>query len=376
MSAQQRLKRIFRQQNFQPNGVLSFSELPRNYDNECYGIRIRGTATLPVALPAGSNTFKPALRSDAPAGLIPRVELTLEGRQTLISCPWHVLNRANMWRARQPYFPEYVETYGATQNPGLVRNAATASSVLVENTAITFESTVFLDNALLQGMRSKDSNLRTGGLQTLEIKLTCADSASLFYQPQATLLTTPFSPPAIGATLAANLSTVVVLSNVVVEVFIVELQELVLPGEKLSIPGYARRWSNQTVPISAAQSNLEIQLPTDNFLQAVIISPKIGGESSDIIVNKVTVRRGTDQRIELPIRDLIALNERDYRHPRFPGYYIADFMGNGGIYDKIADAWNLQGGADVRLVLDVQNPGANVTCDVTSLELLPLMTGG
>ena len=371
MATQQRLRRFIQTQAFLPNTQLSF-QLQRNYDYETIFVRLSGSATLPVALPAGSNGFKPALRSDAPCGLISNVQLIVEGRNTLINLPFQVLNQANVRRPRNFFSVTNVDTYGATQNPGLVRNVATASSVLTENTTINFEATIQIDLQSVLGMRAKDSVLRSGGLQTFELRLTTVDSTGLFYQPTATLLTTPFAAPAVGATLGATVSSTVVLSNMFVSVSDSELQEIGDANGAVSVPGYAQRFSYQELGIVAANANLEIPLPTDNFIAGVILHSKIGGESVDGIINNVILRRGLDVRFNMPVRDLIAMNERDYKHPRFAGYYYIDLMGSGALYEKISDAWNVQGGADTRISLNVQNPGANVVAGITTIEYIPL----
>lgn len=372
MAGQQRIKRFVQQQAFVSNGQMIFANLPRNYDIEGYGIRISGSITTPVALPAGSNTFKPALRTDSPFGLIARVDLVAEGRTTIFSVPGYVLGIANVWRRRMWYSPMDANTFGQAQTPGLVRNAATATTALSENATLNFVGTLFLDLQTVNGLRAKDSIFRTGGLQTLELRLQTSDQTALFYQPGATLLTTPFSAPAIGATLAATLAANVTLGATTVEVFECELQELVNPGEAVPQPGFVKRWSHQDVPIAAANQNLEVQIPTDNFVQAIILSARIGNEGSDTIITNAQLKRGVDVRLNLTGQEIIALNERDYSHPRFAGEYILDVMTSGAVYDKIADAWNLQGGADTRVALAVQNPGANVVVGVTTLEYIPL----
>jgi hypothetical protein len=372
-NAQQRIKRrISVGAAFVTNGVVSF-QLPRNYDVETVGVRIAGSWTLPAALATGSNGFKPVLRSDAPFGLIQRVEVVLEGRQTIVSVPARILAMANVWRRRQYFAMTNVDTYGQTQNPGLVRNVATASSVLTENTTINFTGTFYIDFQAIMGVRPKDTNLRAGGLQTFELRLITSDLTGLLYQPSATLLTTPFSPPAIGATLPANTTANLgTLNATTIDIFDLELEELKSGTGQMSVPGFVQRWTNQNIALGANNAALETLLPTDNFIGAIIIAPTIGNEAQDNVVTDVIARRGTDQRISLPAPDLIALNERDYMHQRFAGYMIADFMHSGATRTKLADMWNVQGGADTRLVTAINQSGANVNMDVTTVEYIPV----
>lgn len=373
-NAQQRIKRIIATAvPFVPNGIVPI-QLPRNYDIETLGIRVSGSWTLPVALATGSNGFKPAMRTDSPYGLFPRVEIVVEGRQTIFSVPAPVLGMANFWRRRQYYAITNVDTYNHTQNPGLVRNVATASSVLTENTTITFEGTFYIDFQSIMGMRPKDTNLRAGGLQTLVLNLICSDLTGLLYQPGATLLTTPFSPPAIGATLPANsVANLGTLNATTIDVFDLELEELRSATGAMSVPGFTQRWSNQNVALPANNAAQEVLLPTDNFISAILLRANIGGEPQEGIFGaNIIARRGTDQRIALPALDLAAINERDYMHQRFPGFYALDFAHSGGVRTKLSDMWNVQGGADTRLVMPVINSGTNVNVDVTTIEYIPI----
>lgn len=376
MRAQQRLKRIIQQAiPFVANSQIPL-QLPRNYDIETLAIRIAGSWTLPVALATGSNGFKPAMRFDAPFGLISRAEVILEGRQTIFSVPMRILGMANPWRSRQYYTNADANTFSQTQTPGLTRNVATASTVLVENTTISFFGIAYIDFQNIAGVRPKDTNVRSGGLQTFDLRLTTSDLTGLLYQPSATVLTTPFAAPAIGATLPANsVANLGTLNATTIDVFDVELEELRDKNDQLSVPGFVQRWTTQTVPVAAANNQLEVLLPTDNFIGAIILAPTIGNEAVDTLFangQNIIARRGTDQRIALPWQMLSGLNERDYTHQRFVGYNFLDFTTSGGRNTKIADAWNVQGGADTRLVLPVQNPGANVSADVITCELMPV----
>lgn len=374
--AQQRIKRtIITGAAFVPNGQLTIP-LPRNYDVETLVVTLRGSITTPAtAFVAGSNAFGPAIRSDAPFGLIPRVEVILEGRQTVLSVPARILGMANVWRRRQPFWPTQADTFADTQKPPLVRNAGTATTAIAVATTYPIACTFEIDFQYLKGIRPKDTNLRSGGLQTFDLKLTFADLSSIFYQPSSTLLTTPFSAPAIGATLGANsggATSLGVLNACTIDVYDVELEELKGADNRLSTPGFVQRWTNQTVNIAAANSALETLLPTDNYIGAIILAPTIGGEATDTVLTNIIARRGTDQRISLPANNLAALMEREYEHPRFPGYYVLDFASSGAVQAKMPDAWNVQGGADTRLVASVANPGTNVSMDITTVEFIPI----
>src|SRR5262249_49328897 len=147
--------------------------LPRNYDLESIYVTITGTVNYPAALVAA------CVRSDAPFGLFTRVEVVAEGRQTIFSVPGYILAMANERRHRRPTYRERFESFSNMQQPPLVYTSPTTTMPV--STSVAFAGTLAIDFQNIGGYRPKDTNFRTGGLQTFDLKLTLGDLPSLFY---------------------------------------------------------------------------------------------------------------------------------------------------------------------------------------------------
>ena len=73
---------------------------------------------------------------------------------------------------------------------------------------------------------------------------------------------------------------------------------------------------------------------------------------------------------------LRGLGNLDYDWQLQPGHYVLDIMGAGNQFVKISEAWNLQGGADTRVGVDVvAKNGTTSTMDITTVEYIPLRAG-
>jgi hypothetical protein len=359
---QQRIKRVVQSQTFLPGGVLTF-QMPRNYDAESIYILIQGSVSYPAALVAA------CVRGDAPYNLLNKVELIVEGRQTLFSVPGYVLGMNNMRRHKRQTYRERVESFAAHQQFPLVYTAPT--STMPVSTTVNFSGQVCIDLQNIAGYRPKDSNLRTGGMQTFDLRLTCGQLTDLFYPAAASA--TPFAAAVGGAVLPTL--TGYVLNATTVTVCISELQELAGTDGKISSPTTTFRWSNQTINVSANNSNLEVPLPTDNFVANCFLVSKISGDSQDGIIQNVILRRGVDVRYNLPIGTIQALNQQDYDWSFQPGHYAIDLATAGNNNLMMSQAWNLQGGADTRIGLNVVNSSTTTTIDVTTCEIIPLRQG-
>lgn len=362
--AQQRIRRIVQQQTFVAGGVLTF-QMPRNYDAESIYITIQGSVTYPATL------VNAAVRGDAPYGLLNKVELIVEGRQTLFSVPGFVLGMNNIRRHKRATYRERVETYNTHQAFPLAYVSPT--SAMSVSTTQNFSGTMCIDLQNIAGYRPKDSNLRTGGMQTLDLKLTCGQLTDLFYPLAAAPTSTPFAAPNPGAALPAL--TGYVLNATTVTVCVSEMQELANAQGKISSPTTTFRWSNQTINVTATNSNLEVLLPTDNFIANIFLTSKIGGESVDGIISNVILRRGVDVRYNLPIATISALCQLDYDAAMQPGHYVCDLAAAGNNNLMMSQSWNLQGGADTRVALNLISASATTTVDVTTCEIIPLRQG-
>jgi hypothetical protein len=365
MAYQQRVKRLVQSQAWAVNTLVTVP-LPRNYDLESVYITITGTENYPAALVAA------CVRSDAPFGLITRIEVIAEGRQTLFSVPGYVMGMANIRRHRRPTYRERAESWNNHQNPPLVYTAPT--STMPTSTSVAFAGTICLDFQNIQGFRPKDTVLRTGGLQTLDLKLTFGDQTSLFYPAAASA--TPFAAPALGSTLPTLTNYTITPGTLFVNIS--EVQELADPQTgQISSPTSVQRWSNQQINLPSVQTNLQTLLPTDNFVGMVLLTTKISGESIDGMISGARLQRGVDVRYNIDVPVLRGLMQMDSDWAMQPGFMALDIMGAGNQFVKISEAWNLQGGADTRIGVDVVAAGAGTTstADITTVEFIPLRAG-
>jgi hypothetical protein len=362
---QQRVKRIVQSQAWAVNTVTTIP-LPRNYDIESVYITFTGTENYPGVLVAA------VIRGDAPFGLLSRVEIIAEGRQTLFSVPGYILGMNNVRRHRRPTYRERFETFSTHQQPPLVYTAPTTTMPI--STSVPFAGTICIDLQNIQGFRPKDTNLRSGGLQTLDLKLTWADQPQLFYPAASSA--TPFAAPALNSSLPALTGYTITPGTVFVDIS--EVQELADPKSgQISSPTSTQRWSNQQINLPAVQNNLQTLLPTDNFVGMVLLAAKVSGESQNGMFSGVRLQRGVDVRYNMDEQVVRALMQLDYDYQLQPGHYALDLMGSGNQFVKISEAWNLQGGADTRIGVDVTAAGAGTTStlDITTVEYIPLRAG-
>lgn len=361
MASQQRVKRVIFNQAYAANTVVSIP-VPRNYDLETLYVTITGTITYPGVLVAA------CVRNDAPFGLVQRCELIAEGRQTLFSVPGYVLGMCNIRRHKRTTYRERAETFDIHQTPPLAYTSPTTSMPI--STAVPFAGTFAIDLVNIMGVRPKDTNLRTAGLQTLDLKLTLADLSSMFYPAAASV--TPFAAPATTA-LPALTGYTMTPGSLIVSAS--EIQELRDNNGRISSPTWVQRWSHQDLNLASVQNDFQALLPTDNFMGNVFVTTKQTGESINGVINNFILRRGIDVRYNLPANTQRALSNIDYDMILPAGHYCLDLMGFGQQMTKLSDTWNLQGGADTRLSVDVAVANSNMTMGVTSVEYIPLRQG-
>lgn len=357
-AGQQRIKREVFNGAWAANTVLTV-QMPRNYDIETIYVTITGTVNYPAALVAA------VVRNDAPYGLFNRVELIAEGRQTLFSVPGYVLGMSNIRRHKRATYRERFETFQAAQQYPLVYTSPTTTMPV--STSVPFSGMIAIDLQNIAGVRPKDTNLRSGGLQTLDLKLTLSDLTSLFYPAAATA--TPFAAPTIGA---LPVLTGYTLTPTAIIVAVAELQEMQNAKSQISTPTFVQRWSHADYNLPAVQNDFPMLLPTDNFIGAVFATTKQSGESVNGLISRLKLARGVDVRYNWTATMLQAIGQEDYDWSLPAGHYIADLMGAGAPSIKISDAWNAQGGADTRAFADVLVGNAFTNLGLTVVEYLPL----
>lgn len=324
MSGQYRIKRRIAQVPIAENGVVTV-DLPRGYDYESLAFRIYGNVNVTTA-------FAGAVRAEAPCQLIKRIELVADGKNTIDSIPFVLLSRGNVFRRGQ---------LGSLTPP--TSNAIATYPI---------EATAALDMGNMDGIRSKDSNLRTNGMSLLQLRFTFGQTTDLF----------------VAGAGAGNISAMYV------DIFSTEMIEQPDPATgKLTTPLYLVKRTYQDIAILASNANQQIILPIGNILRGVVIRAEgdvTAGEPSNNIVNNIQLASGIDVRFNMPGLDCRALNKLDYQITTLPnGIYVVDMMSEGGFNAQASEGWDLTHASEAKLLLDVVG-GANVKLTIETIELI------
>lgn len=329
MGQQYRIKRRTHQVNLTENNVSTL-DLPRGYDLESLFLHITGTANV--------TTAGTAVRAMAPTQLIKRVELIADGKNTIASVPGWFLAK-NFGR----------EQFGVMTPP-------TAASIA----AYGIEFLGSLDQALIDGVRPKDSNLRTSGMSLLQLRITTGALADLFTGAPAGSMTT----------FALNVVTI-------------ETVELPDAQGKLTDPLFMQKRSYQDIALPASNANQQVILPIGNALRGVMILTTINGEPSNAVLNNIQLASGVDVRVNLPASTMQRINATDYPNIGIlantgtnqdstvlpTGLYMVDLMANGPKDGQVTNAWDLSKASEAKLVMDV-NGGAGYQATIVSTEFL------
>jgi len=309
MPGQYRIKRRVALLNtLNAENTIQTIDLPRGYDLETIYFFLAGNGTLTGA---GS-----AVRAEAPLQLIKRIELVADGKNTIASVTPTLLNRGNANRNGQ---------LGVLVPPG----AATA-------TAQFFSAGFCLDQQFIDGVRPKDSNLRTSGMQLLQLRITFGQYIDLFT-----------GSPAGGLT-----------STNTLDIVTSEIVELPDANGDVSRPLYVMKRTYQEIATPSSNSNQEIPLPVGNFLRSVLLRTEgstTAGEPSDSVVSEVTLRSGVDVRLQLSWGSLVRMFQQDYSVVTRPtGIVIADLCSSGASSGvRATDAWDLTRASECKCVLNV-----------------------
>lgn len=326
---QYRIKRQIHSANLTENNVYTI-DVPRGYDIESLFLHLTGTANV--------TTAGTAVRAMAPTQLIKRVELVADGKNTIASVPGWAL----------------AKNFGRSQCG--VMTPPTAAAIA----AYSIEGLFSLDQALIDGIRPKDSNLRTAGMSLLQLRITTGVMTDLFTGAPA------------GTMTAFKLA-----------VATVETIELADDKGNITKPLYLQKRSYQDIALTATNANQQIVLPIGNALRGVQLLATVNGEPSDAVINNIQLASGVDVRINLPAATLKRMAATDYEvngiltntsafassSVGLTGLYQVDLMRNGGQDVKVTDAWDLSKASEAKLVLDV-NGGAGYQVTVVTTEFI------
>jgi len=315
-----RVKRLVGSVNWVSGGVAKI-DLPRQYDLESLFITVSGTVTN-----ADAGTAVP---TESPVQLIQRVELVADGKNTIASVPFWAL----VWAAFQR--PEM-----------LLANANLRTAPGTTAAAHPVAATGVLDQATIDGVRPKDSNFRTTGLQLWELKFTFGTAIET----------------GIGVDAATFVGTV--------DVWIAETVELPDAAGKFSEPAFLKKVSFQQYSTVASNSNLEVRLPAGNLIRSIMV--RAGAvDPVNTIVNRLTVQSGVDTRFTMTAAQLRAMQAADYGLLAQAGYFNVDFLKQGPGPVKLANLWDVTKQAEPKLLLDVTGV-ASSTVQVVTTEYIAL----
>lgn len=329
MGQQYRIKRRTHSVNLTENNVVTL-DLPRGYDIESIMFNMTGTANI--------TTLGTAVRAMAPCQLIKRVELIADGKNTIASIPGWALVK-NFGR----------EQFGQMTPP-------TAAAVAAYPVAMFG----VLDQALIDGVRPKDSNLRTSGMSLLQLRITTGAAIDLLTGTPAGTMTA----------FALDVGTV---------------ETIELPDAKgvVSAPLYLQKRSYQDIAIAATNANQQIVLPIGNALRGVLLLATVNGEPSNAVVNNIQLASGVDVRVNAPGTMIQKMNATDYPPIGIQsgpttwadssvlptGFYVVDLMANGPRDVSVTNAWDLSRASEAKMVLDV-NGGAGYQLTAVTTEFI------
>jgi len=299
-------------------------EMPRGNDYESLTLRLSGSL---VVTAAGA-----AVRSEAPAQLVPRIEITSDGRNSIYSAPF--------W-------------YGAYAHHDLAPNSQQAQNISVPPTAAAIatypvEATSVISFNIPDGERQKDSNLVTIGMSLFTLRLT-------FGQPTDVLT---------GAPAATFIGSVDVLSS--------EIVESVDPATgKRTMPSAFRKTTLLEQLVAATTANHEILLPAGNLIKSVMLRSEgalTAGEPGTGVLNNVQLVSNTDVRVSMKAAALRAENAHLFGWLK-NGYYVIDLSRNAGLA-RLTELWDVTQQAQPKVISDVTVGAATTKIQAVVTEFL------
>jgi hypothetical protein len=306
-------------------GGFAELDLPRAYDYESIFLRLSGSVQV--------TTNCTSVRAEAPCQLVPRVEVTAEGKNTIFSAPFWALSIGRYERG-------LVESGARVTTPP---SAATVATYAVEALGV-------IDFATIDGARPKDSNFRSNGLSLFKVRCTFGQPIDVFV-------------PGAGVVVFSGVPTV--------EVFSAEIVELPDAQGKFTTPIALRKvtWLRAATP--ASNSNFDIRLPAGNNIKSVLVRTEgntTAGEPSTAQLNGLLLQAGLDTRYNLTGPQIRHKNNADYGQIQ-AGYYIADLLSKGAVHVNLSELWDLTGAVEPKAFLDIVG-GANNFVDLIVTEYI------
>lgn len=200
--------------------------------------------------------------------------------------------------------------------------------------AKTIDGVVFLDRAMLDGARAKDSLLKTDfGVTTNQLRIQMGALSDMFT--------------------GAGVSTYTAIN---VEVWVCDYQEARDKDGNTPSPLYYLKRSQQDYSLTASNANFQIRLSTGNRLRAIVArvaDSGVGVTSLAGVINSVRLTRGGDTRVDAPAIVQRYLNQAAYGIALPNGVFIVDLANEGQLNGaRYSEFWPIPSTADTYLTLD------------------------
>lgn len=288
------------------DGQVIQVDLPRGPAIEAVMVRLSGTFNV--------TTLYTAVLELAPLQLVQRVDWLINGNVTLDSISGLMAYINPFRRQLAPLTPP------ATAAVGLK----------------TVDGVFFLDRALMDGARPKDSLLKTDfGVTTNQLRIQLGTLSSMF----------------TGAGVSAY------TGSLQLEVWVCDYQEARDANGNTPSPLYYLKRSEQSYPITANNANFQIRLSTGNRLRA--ITARVADAGTGVValggaVGSIRLARGGDTRVDTPAIVQQFMNRTAYGIAIPNGTFIIDLANEGQLNGaRYSEFWPIPSTADTYLTLDV-----------------------
>jgi len=316
-------------------------KLPRSYAYRKVMLKLEANLSRETTAGTSANTAK----DSAPAQLVKNITVRANGRDVIKNIDMESLHRLNQlhWATRPHIYAH--DWYGGDD--------ASEKDLRV---------CAWIDFEMWRCLHPIDTLLDSAGLATLELIITWGsgmDTMDDDWQGEA------------GAAVTVNSATLHVASL-----------------ESVGVPADTKFFINKEYMIrqqvSAASSNLQVQLPVSNLYRSIVLKTHSDGDQVDTILNNVIIQAGTevfknrsalflqtDNRlmyaVEVPERNGSggALDHYD-QELLLEGYYVLEFVVDG----RLTECLDTSRLSQLQLTLDVNNPGTNDFVDIFPVELI------
>lgn len=245
--------------------------------------------------------------------------------------------------------PNLLSTYFTRRATPLITNPA-GVGISVQPFDVTFA----FDRSLSDMMRPKDSMQKTDfGLANNQMRLQFGTLADMF----------------TGVGVAGYV-------NVVASISLIDYQEAQDANGNTPKPLFYAKRNGFSQAISAAANGQQIKLQTGNRLRAISIRVLNATtlEPDISLLSRVRVKRAGDQRVDMPVTDLVRMNQADYGIAMLTGQVVIDFAYAGALTGVFySEFWPIPTSADSFLEVDTT---AACVLEITTLEGVDLVPAG